>query len=176
MISLGVVLAAVWLVWSGHFDNPFLLLLGGLSVLFTLATVRRMNIADEETAPTFFGLRPLFYLPYLIKEIAQSNWAVSRTVLSSRMKLRRNLLTVPSHQRTEVGRVVYANSITLTPGTVSIRVDGDRVLVHALSFEGAEEDLSGEMDRRVSEMEGSAAEAIGGRPDGKTPGRTGGTA
>jgi len=49
-----------------------------------------------------------------------------------------------------------ANSITLTPGTVSVSMDKDRILVHCLSFEGAEDDLSGDMDRRVCSLEGKA--------------------
>ena len=60
--------------------------------------------------------------------------AVARTVLSPRMKLRRNLLTVSSSQKTEIGKVVYANSITLTPGTLSLDVSPDRstLRVHAM--------------------------------------------
>ena len=60
---------------------------------------------------------------------------------------------ITAHQQTELGRVVLANSITATPGTVSVNMEEDKIQVHALSFEGAEEDLSGDMDRRVCKLE-----------------------
>lgn len=154
LLSLAVMLAANWLLWSGHFDNAFLLILGAASLAVTLWIVKRMRIMDSETAPADFGIRPLFYVPYLIKEIAQSNLDVSKIVLSPAMPMQRNMIEVTAKQRSEVGRVVMANSITLTPGTVSIRVAEDKILVHALSLNDAEEDLSGEMNRRVCMIEG----------------------
>ena len=153
--SLAIVLGGTWLLWSGHFDEPFLLMLGAASVLVCLWMVHRMGIADQETAPTLFGLRPLWYLPYLIKEIVQSNLEVAQIVCRPKLKLQRNLLRVTPRQQTEVGKVVFANSITLTPGTVSISVEGEQIMVHALSYAGGEEDLSGEMNRRVQKMEGN---------------------
>lgn len=116
--------------------------------------VKRMGIDDNETAPLSFGMRPLTYIPYLVKEIAASNWSVAKIVVAPVMPLQRSLVVVESPAKTEIGRVVFANSITLTPGTVSIRLHDEEVLVHALSHAGAEEDLSGEMGRRVARLEG----------------------
>ena len=100
------------------------------------------------------GIRPFTsYLPWLAKEIIVSNIEVARIILSPKMKLQRNMVDVHINQKTEIGRVIMANSITLTPGTVSVNLEDDQVQVHALSFEGAEEDLSGEMDRRVCKLE-----------------------
>ena len=113
-----------------------------------------MKIVDEEGAPVQLGIRPFTsYLPWLAKEIIVSNIEVARIILSPKMKLQRNMVDVHINQKTEIGRVIMANSITLTPGTVSVNLEGDQVQVHALSFEGAEEDLSGEMDRRVCKLE-----------------------
>lgn len=113
-----------------------------------------MGIDDEEGAPADFGIRPFtWYMPWLAKEIVVSNIDVTKTILSPDMNLKRNMIEVSADQKTEIGRVVLANSITLTPGTVSVNMEGDRILVHALSFEGAEEDLSGEMGRRVCSLE-----------------------
>ncbi len=80
------------------------------------------------------------------------------------MKLRRNMILVPAHQKTELGLVIFANSITLTPGTISVAAKEDEILVHALSFEGAAEDLSGDMDRRVCRLE--TPRATSSLPDG----------
>ena len=117
----------------------------------------RMGIVDEEGAPAQLGLRPFTqYAPYLIKEIAVSNIEVTKIICSAEMPLHRTVIEVGAHQKSELGRVILANSITLTPGTVSVNMEGDRITVHALSFEGAEEDLSGEMGRRVSKLEKSS--------------------
>jgi len=114
-----------------------------------------MRIVDEEGAPFQLGIRPFTrYAPWLIKEIIVSNIEVTKIILAPKLKLQRNLIEVGTNQKSELGRVILANSITLTPGTVSVSVDDDRILVHALSFEGAEEDLSRDMDRRVRALEG----------------------
>ena len=158
-LTLGIAMLAVWYLWSGH-NEPHLLVIGALSVLLSVWIADRMGIVDEEGAPAELGIRPFTnYLPWLAKEIVESNIEVTKTILSKEMDLKRNMIEIGAHQKTELGRVILANSITLTPGTVSVKMEGDRVLVHALSFEGAEEDLSGEMGRRVCRLEGSKVEA-----------------
>ena len=154
--TLLLALVASWLLWSGHFDNYFILLLGGLSVLLCLWICVRMKIVDEEGAPLELSLiRLIFgYVPYLIKEIVISNLEVARIILSPKLELQRNLIEIGAHQKTEIGKVVMANSITLTPGTVSVSMEKDRILVHCLSFQGDEDDLSGDMDRRICRLEG----------------------
>ena len=155
-LTLTMALAVTWVLWSGHFDNYFLGALGILSCLFCIWISMRMGIVDEEGAPVELGIRPFTqYAPYLIKEIAVSNIEVTKIICSPAMPLHRTVVEVGANQTSELGRVILANSITLTPGTVSVSMDGDRITVHALSFEGAEEDLSGEMDRRVRKLEKS---------------------
>jgi multicomponent Na+:H+ antiporter subunit E len=151
---LGIALLLNWLLWSGHFDDPFLIALGVAACGFTLYLSRRMGIVDEEGAPSQLGLRPFTrYAPWLAKEIVLSNVAVARTILSPRMRLMRNMVRIKSHQRTQVGRVILANSITLTPGTVSVDLEGDEILVHALSLEEAADDLSSDMGERICRLE-----------------------
>ncbi len=128
-----------------------------------------MKIVDEEGAPVQLGIRPFTtYMPWLIKEIIVSNIEVAKIILSKDLKLQRNMIEVGAHPKTELGKVILANSITLTPGTVSVNMENDRILVHALSFEGAEEDLSGDMDRRVCRLEGNIAEKVGSEKDVET--------
>jgi multicomponent Na+:H+ antiporter subunit E len=64
------------------------------------------------------------------------------------------LFDVPTSQKSDLGRVLYANSITLTPGTVSIRVCGNKITVHAIAEDVAEELEKGTMDRMVTRFEG----------------------
>ena len=159
-LTLGLAMLAVWYLWSGH-NEPHLLVIGGLSVLLCLWISMRMGIVDEEGAPAELGIRPFTnYMPWLVKEIVESNVEVTRTILSKEMNLKRNMIEIAAHQKTELGRVILANSITLTPGTVSVKMEGDRILVHALSFEGAEEDLSGEMGRRICHLESKTAPEV----------------
>ena len=151
-LSLSIALIAIWLIWSGHFDKPFILGIGLVSCIFSVWLSSRMHIVDDEGAPIQMGLQPFWkYAPWLCKEIVQSNIAVTKIVLSPDMPLHRNMVKVKAGPKSELGRVILANSITLTPGTVAIQLDGDEIEIHALSLEGAAEDISGEMDRRIQE-------------------------
>lgn len=151
---LFVALAINWLFWSGHFDNPFLLGLGLLSCLLCTLVSWRMGIIDEEGVPIRFGMKPFTsYGPWLTKEVIISNFRVAKIVLSPRMRLQRRLVIVPISAKTELGKVLFANSTTLTPGTVSVKLFGDHVLVHALCLPAGEEVVEGEMGRRIRAME-----------------------
>ena len=116
-----------------------------------------MNIVDDEGVP--FRLSPRFfysYIPWLLKEVIVSNIDVARRIMDPALPIRPVVAQVRARQQKELWRVIYANSITLTPGTVSIDLDGDQVMVHALCREEAEEDIAGGMNRRVAELEGRA--------------------
>ncbi|MCA9148099.1 MAG: Na+/H+ antiporter subunit E [Planctomycetales bacterium] len=156
-ISLAVALGAVWMLWSGH-TEPFLLLLGVLSILAVVGICWRMQIIDGESAPIQLGIRPFVaYLPWLIKEIVVANLDVTRRVLAKEMPIAPTVIKIQTHQRTDLGRVIFANSITLTPGTVSVTMSGDEITVHALSPTEAEHDTecAADMNRRVVQLEGS---------------------
>lgn len=153
ILSLLSTLTVIWFIWSGHIE-PFMVFLAVLSVALVMVVSWRMGIVDEEGAPVQMGVRPFVqFAPWLAKEIVVSNVEVARIILSRSMALNRNLITVPAGPKTQLGQVMLANSITLTPGTVSINMENNEILVHALSFEGAAEDLSGEMDRRIQSLE-----------------------
>ena len=146
-------LAAVWLLWSGHYDT-LLLSLGGLSILLVLVIAMRMRVVDEEGIPISPSLRALTYLPWLLWEIVKANVDVARRILDPRLPIEPHVIHVRASQRGDLARVIYANSITLTPGTVSIDLSADRITVHALTDEAARGLATGEMDRRVSRLEG----------------------
>jgi multicomponent Na+:H+ antiporter subunit E len=113
-----------------------------------------MRIVDPEGMPVHLVLRALRYIPWIAYQVLLANIDVARRVLSSRAALDPQLFEVKTSQKTDLGRVLYANSITLTPGTVSIRVCDDRIIVHSLSKEGADSLHEGEMDRQVTRLEG----------------------
>jgi len=152
-ISLGLALFVTWLLLSGHY-TPFLLALGVVSVLVVLLIVRRMGLIDSETAPIQLTWRLPAYVPWLILEIDKANFDVARRVLTPGRSIRPTVVHLPADQRSELAQVVYANSITLTPGTVSIDVRRGEITVHALTADAAAELLSGRMSRRVCKLEG----------------------
>ena len=104
--------------------------------------------------PLHLTWRALVYWGWLIVEIIKANIDVVKLVLSPTSKISPTMVRVRASQQTDLGQVVYANSITLTPGTISVDVANDEILVHALSETGARDLLGGEMDRRVSKMAG----------------------
>ena len=147
-------LAVTWYLWSG-LHLPLIIGFGIFSIGFVLWIMARMEaVADEE--PVYrLGLRPVFYLPYLIIEIIKANVDVTKAVFSPKSISPRTFRTKAS-QKTAVGRVIYANSITLTPGTITLDLRGDDLLIHALTKDTQAGVESGDMDRRVTRLEGGA--------------------
>ena len=103
--------------------------------------------------------RVLAYAWYLAGEVVKSSVAVLRLIWSPRLIPEPRLISFHTDLRTDTGKVVLADSITLTPGTITVDVMGDRMLVHCLdsSFEIDENDF--EMERRVKRVEGGHADA-----------------
>lgn len=151
-------LMLVWLLLSGHYDAT-LITYGVLSCVFVVALTAHLGMLDEEALPVQLGLRPFVYLPWLFKEIVLSNIAVAKVILDPNLPIRPRLLRIRASQRTDVTQVMYANSITLTPGTVTLDVRDNELLVHSLTEESAAGLLTGEMDRRVARLERRTPEA-----------------
>ncbi len=147
-------LALTWLLWSGH-TEPLLLAFGALSVAIAILFALRMDVIDEESEPYHLGLRPLLYIPWLLWEIAKANLHVARVILTPSLPIQPRLLRIRARQETDLGRVIFANSITLTPGTVTLDVRDQTLLVHALTRHSAEGLLNGEMNDRAAWLEGA---------------------
>lgn len=153
VLILFVSLFGVWLLLSGHYTT-MLVSFGVLSCAGVVWLVRHLGILDDEALPTHMGFRLALYAPWLMKEIVLSNLSVARVILTPGLPIHPRILRVDVSQKTDVAKVIYANSITLTPGTVTLDVRGGQFLVHALTSDSAEGLLSGEMDRRVAAVEG----------------------
>lgn len=152
--ALFVLLMAVWLLNSGHY-TVLMISFGVASCLLVVWLARRMGIVDDEGVPIHLLPRLPFYLPWLAKEVVKANLDVARRILGLGWpNVSPRLFDAPTTQHSDLGRVLYANSITLTPGTVSIRVHGTKITVHAIGEEVADSLLEGEMDRRVTRLEG----------------------
>ncbi len=151
-LGLGAVLYGFWLVLSGHFE-PLLMGFGIGSSALVVYLALRMDVVDHEGLPVDLGVRFWLYLPWLMKEVFVSNVRVARIILTPGLPIDPILVKYHASQKTDLGRAIYANSITLTPGTITTWVDEDSLDVHSLTWidvDGREED---EMDRRVSWVE-----------------------
>ena len=161
-ISLGVVLAVVWLLLSGHYADPLILSLGLASCAVVVAITRRMDLVDHEGHPIHLTRRAVGYWAWLAWEVVKANIDVAKRVLAPGLPISPTLVRLSASQKSDLGLVIYANSITLTPGTVSVDVEPGEILVHALSSAAASDLEGGEMDRRVSLVEGKVEGQTGG--------------
>ena len=151
-IFLAISLAVFWLLNSGHY-TPLMLSLGVISIALVLYIAHRMDVVDHESQPLHITRKLPAYYAWLIKEIILSNLVVVKHIWLGNKSISPTLKTIKVSQKTDIGKVIYANSITLTPGTVTVKLDGDEFMIHALLKESVEELEAGEMDRRVSRLE-----------------------
>lgn len=147
------VLFGLWLLFSGLF-TPLLLALGALSSIFVAWLAQRMGLLAPEADSTLLRpLRCLAYLPWFAWQVAKANADVVLRILVPSKGISPRVVRVASSQSSDLARSVYANSITLTPGTIAIEVSGEVITVHALSREGAEDLARGKMDAQVCALE-----------------------
>ena len=152
-ISLGLILFASWLLMSGILE-PFILILGVLSCAAVVAIAMRMDVVDHEAVPVHLTFAAIVYWPWLLWEIVKANIDVTKRILMPSVGISPTMARLKATQRTDLGRVVYANSITLTPGTITIDIDDEGfILIHAISRDGVAGLEEGTMDRKVTAME-----------------------
>ena len=152
LLIIALNLAVVWALWSGH-SEPITIGFGIGSCALVLWFTHRMGLADLEIGPYRLSRKLPLYLLWLLRQIAQSSLHVAWVILSRRMPIRPQLLRVRASQRTHLGQTIYANSITLTPGTLTLDVRDGSLLVHALTDQSASGLHTGEMDARVAALE-----------------------
>lgn len=153
--SLLLLLLAVWFVFSGFF-NTFFIVAAVICCLLAVLGGRRFRTIDSEGHPVRLLLRAPIYWLWLFKEMAVSSLQVARIVWQPKPKISPTLATLPCRLATPTGQVTYANSITLTPGTVCLDVNERELLVHALRAEGIADLREGGMQRRVQWLMGEA--------------------
>ena len=150
-LVLGLLLLAAWLLWSGLF-KPLLLALGAFSCVLTVYLVRRMGFFDKETFVFRYNVQLLGFWAWLGREIVSSSLEVARVVLRRNMDLQPKVVTIDASELDPVDQALLGNSLTLTPGTLTLDVHQGRLLVHALTPDGAADVKEGEMQRRVAAL------------------------
>ncbi|MBW2485367.1 MAG: Na+/H+ antiporter subunit E [Deltaproteobacteria bacterium] len=148
-----LIMMGFWVLLSGKFDL-FHLTLGVLSsalVSYLSADILMHDTGKKDRLAIAF--RFLAYIPWLLYQIVLSTIHVSFLALHPRMldNIDPTIVTFKSRLQSNVARVALANSITLTPGTITIRVEGDIFYVHAISRKAAA-GLPGEMEDRLASV------------------------
>jgi multicomponent Na+:H+ antiporter subunit E len=154
-LGLAASLFAFWLLLSGIY-TPFLVLSGLAASVAVALLASRMEVADREGHPLHLTLAAAAYWPWLAKEIAKSGWQVTRIILDPRLPISPTLVRFKPSQKSTVALATHANSITLTPGTITVDASHGEFLVHALTREGAAAVVGSEMDARVSRLDRDA--------------------
>ena len=152
LTSLLVLLAALWLALSDVY-KPLILALGLGSVLFALWLARRMDVVGDQNNAGLYSWRLPVYWAWLVWQITLSNLHVARLVLAPG-GIAPRIVRMPVNQATDIGRVTYANSVTLTPGTVSLVLTPDELVVHAIDRQAADELQREGMGDKVRWLEG----------------------
>lgn len=150
--GLGSALFGFWLALSGHY-TPLVTSFGVLSVVLVVYLSERMDVLDQEGVPYHMVPRLLFYVPWLLKEIFIANLVVAKVILDPELPISPRMVRFHGTQDTDAGRALYANSITLTPGTITTGVEGHDFQVHALRAADLETDEEQEMDVRCTWVE-----------------------
>jgi multicomponent Na+:H+ antiporter subunit E len=149
-VSLFIVLALLWWILSGY-TKVLLVSLGLVSIVFTLFVSHRMDVVDDESHPTHISMQLLRYWLYLLQQIVISNIDMLKIILSPNPDIDPRIVRVSIRQQSDLGKAVLGNSITLTPGTVTLDFNNhqDEIEVHAINKATADDVVAGTMDKRV---------------------------
>lgn len=155
---VGVFLAVVvfWAAMSGM-TKTLIVAMGAASIVITMILAQRLGVIDRESSP--YLRMPVFlaYWSWLIVEIVKANWRVIRACLKAELDINPALVKVKTTCQSDLAKTTFANSITLTPGTVTLSIEGDKMLVHALYEEDADPSAFTDMDRRSARAADGAA-------------------
>ena len=155
LLGLVAGLVILWLLLSGHYA-PLTLALGAASCIFTVALCRRLGLVDAESVPIHLLPRLPGYVAWLGVQIARSNLDVAKRLLRGRSAISPQTVAIDTRTHDPLGQAILANSITLTPGTVTIGLEDGEAIVHALTREGAADIEAGTIAARVARLEGKA--------------------
>ena len=153
-IGSTLALFVFWLLitWTFHYQS----VIGGLVVcILVVAFCRDIMIFGEErprvTLLNFFRL--IKYIASLIISMIEANIDVAKIVLSPKMPISPTFIEFKTNLKYDLTKVVFANSITLTPGTLTVELEDDVYLVHGLTRKHAEGVIDWHMALKLMEME-----------------------
>lgn len=151
ILLLLAVMAVSWVLWSGLY-KPLVLGLGAFSCVLATYMAYRMGFFRHHALLTLIPRLPGYWL-WLLREIVISSIDVAKIILSPSMPISTTMVSLTAATQTEVGLVILGNSITLSPGTVTVDVHEGQLLVHCLTSESAQALQDGEVNRRAAHLE-----------------------
>lgn len=154
IIKWAVLLSIFWLLLSG-FIQPLLLSFGAISVALVLLVLHRMDRVDNEQTSPATNFKLLRYSLWLVKEIALSSIHVTKLIWGRTENVSPALAKIPTNDVSAHQQVLYANSITLTPGTLSVDLDEKEITVHALQASSIDELKEGGMESKILSIWGN---------------------
>lgn len=156
IIMASVVLFSIWLLLSGHI-GILLLSLGVISCVFVAWVSEKLDLFSKDFSTLKFNLKLPSFLPWFIFEVIKSNIDVSLRILHPKLPIEPNIITLDASQHSDLATAIYANCITLTPGTYSLDLDENSIEVHSLTKALAQDLRTGEMSKRISALESKSS-------------------
>ncbi|MCP5102767.1 MAG: cation:proton antiporter [bacterium] len=160
-----LMLLGVWLLLSGHYDFFHIAMgvLSSLGVVLLHLRIRKYYAFQEEMTETSAKMknisparlrygRVLFYIPWLIWQIVVASLQVAALVLNPKMRLDPSLLRFKTKLPNMSAQVILGNSITLTPGTITVRIQDDEFLVHSIMDASATGIIDGSLPGEVAKL------------------------
>ncbi|MBJ40767.1 MAG: hypothetical protein CMD84_00610 [Gammaproteobacteria bacterium] len=153
LLKVFILIFVFWFLLSGM-TNLFMIILGLLSSFFVVWIINKMDLVDHEVSFHNFSISKLImYFFWLLREIIISNLKVCLCIVAPNKKINPEIIKIKSSQNSEFANVLYANSITLTPGTVTIDVDKNNFTVHTLDAQFKESLETNIMDEKILSTE-----------------------
>ena len=146
----------VWILLAGVSLSE-LLLGGGISVVLALLIAKFTNITVRWKTPVQIVLFIVLYLPVFLYELFKSNIDVLFRVLNPKLPINPGFVKVKSQVGGKLGKLILANSITLTPGTISVDADEEGIFVHWINVSGKDdkeysEKIAGKFERLLRKV------------------------
>ncbi len=153
-------LLILWLLMSGVYE-PLTIGFGVLSAILVVWIIAKLGILGTRRLSDEVSLFKFCkYIFWLIIEIGKADWAVTKVILSPKQVVRQRLLSVPASQQSDFGKMLYANSITITPGTITVETEPNQFIIHALTDAAADLSALEEMGNRVCSIENRDGEPM----------------
>lgn len=127
--------------------------LGVASCLLVTGLAFKMRLVGAGHPPVRVYLKLPFYIVWLVWRIIAANVDVARRILSPRLPIAPRFIELKMKRPYELTKVLYANSVTLTPGTVTTAINGDTLRIHALSGQSARDLEDGTFEKKISWVE-----------------------
>ncbi len=148
-INFFCLLCLIWLGLMGPAYDMLHVLYMMLSCLVSFFLANKLNLIPKKN---ILNINSFAYIAWLLKEVLFSSWKVSLLAWKKFPAIQPSMEPVKTIQKTDFAKVIYANSITLTPGTVTLSLEDNYLMVHALDFLFMEDVKEGEMDRRIEKI------------------------